>query len=272
MNIKIEGTVTINTEETTNAESVANPATTEAGNSVDKVSATPVKVGTNSSMGYDEIDGVLVPNEKAEIIRFIFESYASGTSIEKIIDELEKRGVKSPRGKDRFNTASIWYILHNEVYVGDRLIQKQPPKDFYTKKPDPTKEYESFYITDDHEPIISREIWEQVRERGKLASAHKTYGSFFLKGRVFCGECGAKMRRISYTKNGKRQKVWKCAERLKFSKGNGCLGDVITEVELAEILCDHLGIEFSGVENLKEEDFAQLKAIRVYNDGRIEIE
>lgn len=44
------------------------------------------------------------------------------------------------------------------------------------------------------------------------------------------------------------------------------------QTALAEILCDHLGIEFSGVENLKEEDFAQLKAIRVYNDARIEIE
>ena len=30
------------------------------------------KNSTNSSMGYDEIDGVLVPNDKAEIIRFIY--------------------------------------------------------------------------------------------------------------------------------------------------------------------------------------------------------
>lgn len=49
------------------------------------------------------------------------------------------------------------------------------------------------------------------------------------------------------------------------------MNDVITEEELAEILCDYLGIEFTGLENLAEEDFAEIKKVRIYKDRRIEI-
>lgn len=122
-------------------------------------------LGNNSVLGYDEIGGKLVPNEKADTIRFIFESYAAGLSIRAVIERLYLRGEKTMRGKERFNPGVISYILHNEIYVGDRLIQKQAPKNFYTKKPNPAKEYDSFYLRDNHEPIITREVWDAVQAR-----------------------------------------------------------------------------------------------------------
>lgn len=41
---------------------------------------------------------------------------------------------------------------------------------------------------------------------------------------------------------------------------------------MAEILCDYLSIEFTDLENLAEEDFAEVQKVRLYKDGRIEIE
>lgn len=119
-------------------------------------------LGSNKVLGYDEIDGVLVANERAETIRFIYTSYDQGLSIGEIIEKLYEQGERTLYGKDKFSHAAIKYILRNEIYVGDRIIQKNAPKDFYTKKPGREK-YDSIYIKDDHEPIISRNIWERVQ-------------------------------------------------------------------------------------------------------------
>lgn len=228
-------------------------------------------IGCNQVFGYDEIDGKLVPTRDADTIRMIFESYAAGLSMKEISNKLCDLGIKTFHGNDRFDVGSLSYILSNEIYVGDRLIQKQASKDIFTKKAIPTQDYKSIYIKNHHEGIISREVWNSVQTIRASKSSHKTFGSFFLKGRVFCGDCGAKMSRISYMKSGKRQKVWKCSERMKSFKGNGCKNDIITETELAEILCGYLGIEYSGLENLYEADFENIRIIRVFKDGKIEI-
>lgn len=130
-------------------------------------------LGNNKVLGYDEIKGVLIPNERANIVRLIFENYAAGLSYQAIANKLENCNTKTMKGKDHFSTTTICRILHNEIYVGDRLIQKQPPKNFYTKKPDYTIEYESFYIKNDHEPIISRELWDKVQYILKVRNKHK---------------------------------------------------------------------------------------------------
>ena len=56
-------------------------------------------------------------------------------------------------------------ILKNETFVGDKLLQKRPPKNFLTHKPDPSVDYDSFYITDGHPAIIDRDTWDQVQKK-----------------------------------------------------------------------------------------------------------
>jgi hypothetical protein len=99
--------------------------------------------------------------------------------------------------KKPFSGSGIRYILQNEVYVGDRVLQKQPPKGLLTKQPDRSQPFESHYIREDHEAIILREMWEQVQAKFKETDPGMRQGKnvHFLYGWLFCGECGAPMKR-----------------------------------------------------------------------------
>lgn len=230
------------------------------------------KYGNNQILGYDEVDGELVPNESAWVVKYIFERRAAGVGTVTISRELKKMGVKTLRGKDRFCEATLEYILRNEIYKGDKLIQKTAPQNMYTKKPDESISYNSYYIEDDHEPIVSKELWQKVQDILDSYSKHKTQGSYFLKGKVYCGECGCPMRRISYQYHYVRQKVWQCEGRFKGKKGNGCKNEIISEEELMILLSETLGVPYNGLDNLNPEDYENIGKITICNNDDILLE
>ena len=152
-----------------------------------------------------------------------------------IIRTLTDIGVKTRNGTP-LSRNNILYILKNETYKGDKLLQKQPPRNFITKKPDPTIPYESNYLKDDHEPIVSRAMWDAVQEKMKQnkeledAVGHRGGQPHLLYGKVFCGECGAPMtRRTVNGPGGMRIKTWICREK---RKGSGCGCRNVKEEEL----------------------------------------
>ena len=228
--------------------------------------------GNNQVLGYDEVDGVLVPNESAWVVRYMYEQSAAGVSIQSIINELKKMGVKTMRGKDSFCVGTIEHVLRNELYKGDKLIQKAAPENLYTKKPDESINYDSYYIEDDHEPIVSKELWQKVQDRLNSYSKHKTQGSYFLKGKVYCGECGCLMRRISYLYHSVRQKVWQCSDRFKGKKGNGCNNEIISEEDLIILLSETLGVPYNGLDNLNPDDYECIYKVTIYKNGEIQLE
>ena len=228
--------------------------------------------GNNRVLGYDEVDGVLVPNESAWVVRYMYEQSAAGVGIPSIINELKKMGVKTMRDKDSFCVATLEFILRNEIYKGDKLIQKAAPVNLYTKKPDESINYNSYYIEDDHEPIVSKELWQKVQDRLNSYSKHKTQGSYFLKGKVYCGECGCPMRRISYLYHNVRQKVWQCSDRFKGKKGNGCNNEIISEEDLIILLSETLGVPYNGLDNLNPDDYECIYKVTIYKNGEIQLE
>ena len=124
------------------------------------------KIGNGQVLGYDaDENGKPIPNKDAWIIRMIFELYADGKQIWEIVEALQKQGAVGMRSGKPLQRQHIKYILRNEIYVGDRLLQKQHPKDLMTKKPDPRREKVSMYLKDDHEPIVARKLWEAVQAR-----------------------------------------------------------------------------------------------------------
>ncbi len=122
-------------------------------------------LGSNRILGYDCDPGTrkLVPNGDAWIIRLVFRLYLEGLSCRRIADELSARGAKTLRGRPRFGTSTIRYILGNETYVGDKQLQKRPPVSHLTKRPDPTLPHRSYYLRGDHEPLIDRDTWERAQ-------------------------------------------------------------------------------------------------------------
>ena len=192
-------------------------------------------LGNNRILGYDCENGKLVPNHDAENIRLIYSLFLQGVNIDEIIRRLAFAGVKTRNGT-QISRNGILYILGNETYVGDKKLQKQPPRDFITKKPDPTLPYESNYLESDHEAIVSRDVWDAVQQKLKQNKeitkvvGHRGGQPHFLYGKVFCGECGAPMtRRTVNSPGGKKIKIWSCREK---RKGSGCICPYIKEEKL----------------------------------------
>ena len=68
--------------------------------------------------GYVLIDGTItVHEEKADIVRGIFDDYLAGASLGKIVDLLFKRGVASPTGKVKWTRAAVDKLLANKKYI-----------------------------------------------------------------------------------------------------------------------------------------------------------
>lgn len=111
----------------------------------------------------------------------------------------------------------ISYILKNERYIGDTLLQKQYTTDtlpFRQKKN--RGERTQYYIENVHKPIISREQFETVQEL--LRKRYNDSGDRIcgrskhtvLRGMMKCPDCGRNFRRI--LQNGTA--YWACSARI----------------------------------------------------------
>lgn len=120
-------------------------------------------------------------------------------------------------------------MLCNEKYMGDALLQKTYTVDFMTKKRVVNNGIvPQYYVENDHEAIIPKEIYYRVQEermrRANLCKAAVTQGRknqkskysslYALTGIVICGKCGHEYRRVTWSRNGQKKIVWRCSNRL----------------------------------------------------------
>lgn len=172
--------------------------------------------------GYDISDGQLVVNEeKASIVKSIFAWYLSGDGTYVIAKRLNDLGIKPDRGKE-WRDNSVMYILKNERYIGDALFQKTYTDDNF-KRHWNNFEVEMMYVEEMHDPIISREIFDQVqilieeRREQILNRDTKVYTNrYSLTGKIHCKQCGANfIRRTHYISWERSYIAWTCSNQLK---------------------------------------------------------
>jgi DNA invertase Pin-like site-specific DNA recombinase len=207
------------------------------------------RIGNNRVLGYDEVDGVLTPNQDAWIVKVVFEQYAAGVAMRETLARVNQCGAKRLRSDKPFNAASLIRILTNEVYVGDRLLQKSAPQNYLTKRPESTVGYKSYYLSDVHQPLIDRTLWEKSQARlerqkeEKVRGLHKRAGAHFLYGSIFCADCGAPYKRRTISADAGVYKAWNCSERQKGRKGNGCKNAVVKEDKLLLDIAAEMGMQ-----------------------------
>lgn len=152
--------------------------------------------GINGSapFGYRIKDGIFVPDEeKAPIVKMLFEKYLSGIGTRKLATELNDMGVRTTMG-NLFDNRNIEYILTNCVYTGK--LRWNP-----TGKATASHTYKA---TDDtiitegkHKPIVDNDTFEAVQKL--IAENKKKYPKhyqqrereYFFRGLVRCSSCGA---------------------------------------------------------------------------------
>ena len=158
-------------------------------------------VDSNAPYGFRLINKKLeVYEPEAEIVRWIFQSYLSGMSTQEIADELTKRGIPTKEGKEKWKSTKVSYMLTNERYIGDSHYQKT-----YRDTMVPFKQYKNrgeedmFYATGTHKPIVSKDVFERVKElltkRQSQFSKVTKQNIYPLTSRIQCSECGSFYRR-----------------------------------------------------------------------------
>ena len=116
--------------------------------------------------GYIKNDGKLIiePNN-AKIVKEIFDMYSNGLGANMIAEKLNDMGILTGMNKTKWNHKMVIYILTNEKYIGDTLLQKSYTTDVLpVKKVYNRGERDKFYIENTHAPIISKEVFNSVQD------------------------------------------------------------------------------------------------------------
>ena len=194
-------------------------------------------------------DGELVVNkEEAEIVRMIFRMFLEGMTPHAIAKELTKRGIKSPMGKDTWWEGTVRRMLSNEKYKGDALLQKVFTVDFLQKKLKKNEgEVQQYYVQNDHEAIISPEVFDMVQnelERRSRDREAKYSGVSIYSNRIKCGCCGGWYgAKVWHSNNAKYRKiVYRCNNKYVSEK---CDTPNITEKDIQSIFMQAINIILS---------------------------
>lgn len=134
----------------------------------------------------------------AKIVREIYQRYADGEPVSRIVRYCNTMGYKTSRGNN-FTKNSLHNILKNEKYMG-------------------TFRYGDVTVPNGMPAIIDKELFDQVQAMRQHNSAvrarTKAKHEYLLTGKLFCGHCGEYMIGESGTsKSGKTYYYYKCSKR-----------------------------------------------------------
>lgn len=187
-------------------------------------------VGQASCLGYDydkEEKKLLINEEEAKIVKYIFNRYTSGIGCFVIARELTEKGYKTKKGNTTWSDSSVRGIIKNEKYVGDVLMGKTFTLDPISKRRlDNFGEEEKYYVRDNHEAIISRYQFNRAREiLEKRSRSHnkgrmKKYSlKYAFSSMMKCAYCGSSITRRRWHSGSDKQKdVWFCTKAIKQGK------------------------------------------------------
>lgn len=186
---------------------------------------------TYPAFGYYQKNGQLtIIEEEAVIVRRIFDLYLQGYGKQAIANILNREDIQR-ENKTKWYAHTIFYILNNERYMGDALLQKKYTTDTlpYQLKTN-HGEKPQYYVENSNPAIVSREVYQSVQtlqmERAKILG--KKTGNFLLTGKIRCPDCGRVFRRQT-TNN---VPYWICTGRT--SGATACQSRRLKEQEIYE--------------------------------------
>ena len=204
-------------------------------------------------VGYDVRGGKMYINEEgAKIVRLVFRKYVNeGKGIHVIARELREEGIPTMRYVKDWSDTVIRRMLRNEKYCGDLVQKKTYTPDFLSHEKKYNKGQEEFVIIrDHHEPIISREMFEEANRimdsRSESFKGKSKYSNRYpFSGKIKCGICGSSfVARYKPRKDGSIYKAWRCYNAVRNGRlrkdrdGNeiGCSGFSLREEDLVHIM------------------------------------
>lgn len=152
---------------------------------------------------------LIVNEEQAEIVRFIYSEYLNGKGTVSIADELTRREAKTSTGLTNWSPAYISRVLRNPFYSGTIVYRKSYIPDYLEQKPKMNYgEVEQVITEGKHEPLVSKEDFKKVQQIMDSHSKPIKLGRRQANGvakniwskKLVC-ECGSNFNRKIYHKN-----------------------------------------------------------------------
>ena len=155
----------------------------------------------NPPYGYRlESRDLIIDEAEAKIVRRIFQSYLTGKGVNEIAAELTNEQIRRKDGCTYWFHSSISYILANEKYIGDALLQKTFSTDtlpFCTVRN--TGQKDRYYVQNSHPWIICKADFERIKSLIKSRSEYYCHGrtarQYPLSKKIQCGKCGHTFKR-----------------------------------------------------------------------------
>ena len=234
-------------------------------------------MGSIPPYGYSIQAGKLVIRQDytVDIVRDIFDRYIEGWGHDKIARYLTKKDIPTPsQVVGKANAGLYWQgstvkgILQNPHYIGD-LVQGRETSMNVTNKTRKVNAKEDWVVVPNtHQPIISRDIFEQV-QRMLEQKARRGRGRTKAKKHLFtniayCSECGNGM---WYRAN---RKGYICGTYAKHGNKT-CTNHAVKEQQLVEVILDDLKRIYSNLEqpDLEKKIEKKVKATTKNNESRL---
>ena len=185
---------------------------------------------------------IAIEQEKASIVRAIYQQYLSGMSLKGIADFLFSQNISSPRGKAHWTQAVISDLLSNQRYIGSIVS-------FY-----------EFFIVQGEKGKRSN-LDEDTNQR----KATRYNSQRILSSLLVCGECGRNYRRITRPSG---EVVWRCANRVEHGKRLCKHSPSIPEQEIKNVICTSLNSAAFDEQAVKK----HIDLITIQSGGTLEVE
>ena len=161
----------------------------------------------------DDKHKLIINEETAPVVRRMFEMCAAGMGSKSIATTLNNEGILSPKEYTRFRKHNperdgeferrhfwtrtyVQFMLKNEIYVGSMVQGRQYTPSYRSKKREPIPKEDWVVVPDMHEPIISRELFDEAQKR--LIARKKTIKAkdepALFAGLFYCEACGTSMK------------------------------------------------------------------------------
>lgn len=194
---------------------------------------------------------LIIDEEAAAIVREVFTLFSKGFGKTAIARRLNDRGIPNPTEYKRLHglryqqpkmkNSTLWKysaisdMLENQMYIGSMVQGKYGSVSYKTKQNKPRPKSEWYIVEGTHQPIIDRELWDQVRalreQRAKPFDTG-TVGLFARKARCAC--CGYMLR----SSKSHNKHYLQCSSR--HASKAACAGSFISVDRLERTVVDEL--------------------------------
>lgn len=167
-------------------------------------------IGGVLTFGYKIVDKKhKIDEEKAKIVKDVFNKYLSGWAIKDIVEYLKNKGLK-------FSRASVTRLLENKRYTGVFKFNGEEYNDYMPR-------------------IIEDDIFEKTQSKlqlkRKAPGTFKAKTNYLLSGKLHCGYCEKLIYGESCTnKNGNKYYYYKCSTNKK--EAGTCKCPILKKEEL----------------------------------------